>query len=63
MKIWVITLLIFLTLGICVWVIDQADVPVVFWSHSKDECVKIIIKGSECDCSVVPEKYTRVWVK
>lgn len=38
-------------------------VPVVYWSTSKNECVRIEIKGEVFDCSDMPEKYERVWVK
>lgn len=42
-------------------------IPIVFWSVSKNECVKIIKieNGKEVfyDCSIIPKKYKRIWVK
>jgi hypothetical protein len=37
--------------------------PVVYWSTSQNKCVKVIHNGIEMDCSGLPEKYERVWVK
>lgn len=42
---------------------SQLTLPIVYWSTSKNECVKVIIKGQDCDCSKLPEKYERIWVK
>lgn len=38
------------------------SLPIVYWSVSKDECVEVI--GDEnYDCSNLPKKYERIWVK
>lgn len=37
--------------------------PVVYWSTSENRCVKVVHDGIETDCSELPEKYERVWVK
>lgn len=37
--------------------------PVVYWSTSSNECVKIIHDGVETGCSELPDGYIRRWVK
>lgn len=39
------------------------SIPDVYWSTSSDRCVKVMHDGIEMDCSNLPEKYNRVWVK
>lgn len=39
------------------------NMPVVYWSTSKNECVSIWIDGKEYGCENMPEKYERVYVK
>jgi len=39
------------------------DIPIVLWSASKNQCVKIMYDGEEIDCSELPERYERIWVK
>lgn len=35
--------------------------PIVYWSASKDRCVKV--ENCDCTCDSLPEKYERVWVE
>ena len=61
--------------GICVcimilflWflILELHDLPIVYWSTSKDECVKVVIKGDDCACDnyfLGLKKYERIWVK
>lgn len=37
--------------------------PVVYWSTSKDKCVKVMYHDIELDCSELPKKYNRIWVE
>lgn len=37
--------------------------PIVYYSHTKQECVKILIEGIEYDCSEIPARYERIWVE
>jgi len=37
--------------------------PTVYWSTSKDQCVKIIKNDIECGCENIPAKYRKVWVE
>lgn len=45
------------------------SIPIVYWSTSKDECIKIIVfdankkEWAEKDCSNIPKKYERIWVE
>ena len=45
------------------------SIPIVYWSTSKDECVKIIVfdknkkEWVEKDCTDIPKKYERIWVE
>jgi len=45
------------------------SIPVVYWSVSKNECVKVVVfdlnkkDWVEKDCSTIPKKYEKVWVK
>lgn len=53
-----------LLIGMIIFGIESYfSTPVVYWSTSQDKCVKIIYDGVESDCSELPEKYERVWVK
>lgn len=59
-----------LTLGAVIWGIFMIKpLPLVYWSTSKDECVKVQIYNPQtenwdaCDCEDIPEKYERIWVK
>ncbi len=63
MKIWIATITIMLFVAILAAFNTYLDLPVVYWSYSDDKCVKVIIKGIECDCSELPNKYERIWVK
>jgi hypothetical protein len=38
--------------------------PLVYWSVSRDECVKVIIGNTTYDCvDGLPETYEKVWVE
>jgi len=41
--------------------------PKVLWSYTQDKCIKMIVieNGKEVikDCSDIPERYERIWVK
>ena len=51
-------------IGMVVFAVESYfSLPVVYWSYSTDECVKVIYDGYETDCSELPEKYERIWVK
>jgi len=63
MKLLVYTILIIVFIAILAWFNKCADIPIVYWSNSKNECVKVIIKGIDCDCKQLPDKYERIWVK
>ena len=45
------------------------SVPVVYWSVSKNECIKIIVfdrnkkEWVEKDCSTIPKQYEKIWVE
>jgi len=56
---WIVAIIILIIYGINAWI----DIPQVHWSTSKNECVKVIYDGIEWDCSELPEKYERIWVK
>ena len=58
---YVISTIIFtLLLILCI-----KEPPVVYWSTSRDECVKIIIKGEDHSCGGYNDldRYRKVWVK
>lgn len=55
---------ILLIIGFIIWGTESYfSTPVVYWSTSQNKCVKIIYDGIETDCSELPDKYERVWVK
>ena len=56
---WVLAIIGFVIYGIE----SYFSTPVVYWSISSNECVKIIHDDIEIDCNELPEKYTRIWVK
>lgn len=37
----------------CVLMWQLNDRPVVYWSNTKNECVKVFTSGQECDCSTI----------
>jgi hypothetical protein len=37
--------------------------PVVYWSTSCDQCVRVTYDGVESSCDELPNEYTRTWVK
>ena len=39
------------------------SIPDVYWSYSQDKCIKIVFDGVESDCSQLPEKYRRIYIK
>lgn len=45
------------------------SIPMVYWSVSKDKCVKIVVfdinkkEWIEKNCSDMPKKYEKVWVE
>ena len=45
------------------------SIPIVYWSVSKNECVKVVVfdrnkkEWVEKDCSTIPKKYERMWVE
>ena len=51
-------------IGLIVFGIESYfSTPVVYWSTSSNECVKVIYDGIETGCNELPEKYERIWVK
>ena len=56
---WVLFIVGFMFWGVS----GYFSIPVVYWSYSQDKCVKIVHDNVECDCSELPDKYERVWVK
>lgn len=49
-----------------IWIILNfffKPLPVVHWSYFKNECVKVVVEGVDCDCSELPDKYEKIWVK
>ena len=48
-----------------VFLLAPPELPVVYWSTSKNECVRIEIKGEEINCDELYKynRYERVWVK
>ena len=56
-------ILIMLMILACFLFLEAANTPVVYWSTSKNECVKIEVRGEDCGCSELPDKYERIWVK
>jgi len=43
---------------------DEIYKPVVFYSNSSTECVKVVYyNGRETSCEELPEKYKTIWVK
>ena len=63
MKAFVVSFVLTLLLIWVLWAIANAlAVPVVEWSWTTDECVRVLPpKGG--DCRTLPERYTRVWVR
>lgn len=48
----------------CVYCINSF--PIVYWSYSKDECVKVFKDGVYYPCSEIDfknDKYEMIWVK
>jgi len=45
------------------------SIPVVYWSTSKNECIKILVFDAnkkewiEKDCNNIPKRYERIWVE
>ena len=45
------------------------SIPMVYWSISKDECIKIVVfdrnkkEWVEKDCTNIPKKYEKIWVE
>ncbi len=63
MKLFIIGIIVYLG---CIihWQINK--VPTVYWSNTKNKCVKVLLSGQECDCSSInfkTDKYEKVWVK
>ena len=53
-----------LIMGLLIFGIESYfSTPVVYWSTSSNECVKVMYDGIETGCDKLPEKYSRVWVK
>ena len=51
-------------IGFLIWSVESYfSTPVVYWSTSSNECVKVMVDGVETNCDEMPEKYERVWVK
>lgn len=57
--IWMVVLTLLVGYGLY----SYFSTPVVYWSHSQNKCVRVIQDGVEYDCSNLPDKYERVWVK
>ena len=45
---------------VCMFVFNQATLPIVQVSATTNECVRVIGGGS---CTSIPQFYTRIWVK
>lgn len=59
----VLIMVFVLFLLLCGW---TNNIPIVYWSNTKNECVKVIKQGYECPCSDIDLKndsYEKVWVK
>ncbi len=63
MKLWLYTLIIILFLAILAWFNSNLDIPVVYWSYSKNKCVKVVKKWIDCPCDKLNYKYERILVK
>ena len=54
---------LFAVTAIFLWVIWMAlAVPVVEWSWTTGECVRVLPPEAGC-CDQLPERYERVWVR
>lgn len=60
-------ILLWLALGFIYFALIEPAIPdtYVYWSTSRDECVKVVIGDQERDCSMYPDldKYERIWVE
>lgn len=64
MKISDIMWFLLVVLAAFVIIENHFSIPDVYWSTSKNECVKVVSDGGiESGCSDLPEKYHRIWVK
>lgn len=65
LKIFAILGLIMLLLALCTTAISMAlNTPEVEYSWETKECKRVVyMDGSTTDCSVLPPRYDRVWVK
>jgi len=55
--------LLFLTMLFFICFYSYFSLPDVYWSYSKNKCVRVICNGVELGCSDLPEKYNRIMVK
>lgn len=60
MTVLVLALLVISTVALC----RALDTPEVEFSWETKQCVRVVyMDGRITDCSVLPKKYDRVWVK
>ena len=55
----VITLYIIALIITVAMVVYIRQLPIVYWSVSQDKCVRC----EGCDCSNLPDRYERIWVR
>lgn len=56
----IITILALCTVALC----KALNTPEVEFSYSTKQCVRVVyMNGTITDCSKLPEKYDRVWVR
>jgi len=60
---------IMVAVGVLAWTVFVDPLPMVSWSTSRNECVKVEIYNDksetweDCGCESIPEKYERIPVK
>ena len=59
------TLIIVTTLAalVAISVGNALSTPEVVFSHTTGKCVEVVLNGTVYDCSVMPDKYVRRWVR
>ena len=60
MKITIVILILIAFAFMFYW---ASQLPVVYWSTSRDACVKVIVGDKIRSCDTLPTKYERIWVK
>lgn len=72
MKLFILRVVLFILCSIVIgYFLSKivGSVPIVYWSTSKDECVKIVVFDTdkkewvETNCNNIPKKYEKIYVK